>query len=141
MPFLRKGFLKAAHRPNCLYCQVDPIPYLGLALVLLVIFMVINPPVQRMFIEIVKSSQAKSVRSAVKEDAIRITVMRDGAIYFRNFLVKSDELPNRIRDATLNGAEKKVYLVVDARALYRDVKSVLRQIKLAGVENVCFLTE
>lgn len=67
--------------------------------------------------------------------------MRDGAIYFRNSHVKIDELPNMIRDATLNGAEKKIYLPEDARARYRDVAQVLPQIQLTGVEKVCFLTD
>lgn len=137
--FLRKGFLKAAHWPNELYCHIDPIPYFGLAIVLLCIFMVINPPLQRRYIELVKSPHARSVRAATKEDAMRITVTRDGTIYFRNYHVTVDQLPNRIRDATLNGAEKRIYLVVDAR--YGDVKLVLPQIQLAGIEKVCFLTD
>jgi len=55
-------------------------------------------------------------------------------------MVAIDELPNRIRDATLNGAEKKVYLAVDVRARYGDVEAVLAQIRLAGLQKVCFLT-
>ncbi|HTC41705.1 MAG TPA: biopolymer transporter ExbD [Candidatus Acidoferrales bacterium] len=92
-------------------------------------------------IDLAIGPHAKSERAALREDAIRIAIMRDGAIYFRNSHVKIDELPNMIRDATLNGAEKKIYLPVDARARYRDVAQVLPQIQLTGVEKVCFLTD
>jgi biopolymer transport protein ExbD len=140
MPFLRAGFLKAAHRPNYLYCRIDSIPYLGLAIVLLCIFMLNTSPNHGMSVDLVKSFHARPVRTATKEDAIRITVTRDGSVYFRHTKVVLDELPNRIHDATLNGAEKRIYLVVDARALYGNIKLIFPQIQLAGVENVCFLT-
>jgi biopolymer transport protein ExbD len=91
-------------------------------------------------IDLAIGPHAKSERAALREDAIRIAIMRD-AIYFRNSHVKIDELPNMIRDATLNGAEKKIYLPVDARARYRDVAQVLPQIQLTGVEKVCFPTD
>jgi biopolymer transport protein ExbD len=37
--------------------------------------------------------------------------------------------------------KKGIYLAVDARAHYGDVKSVLPQIQLAGIEKVCFPTD
>ena len=142
MPFLRRGFLKSAHRPNYLYCRIDPIPFLGFAFVLLCAFMTSEPTITRdVSIDLFASSHAHSVPAAMKWDAIHIAVTRDGSVYFADSKVTIDELPNRIRDATLNGAEKKIYLVVDARAVYGDVKTVLSQIQLAGIERVCFLTE
>jgi biopolymer transport protein ExbD len=140
MPFLRKGFLKSASRANNLYCRIDFLPYFGLAIVLLCIFMLNTSPHHGISVDLVNSVHAGSMRAATKEDAIRITVRREGTVYFRNFLVTADELPNRIRDATLNGAEKTIYLAVDERAQYVGVKLVLLQIQLAGIERVCFLT-
>jgi biopolymer transport protein ExbD len=142
MPFLRNGFLKAAHRSNHLYCRIDPIPFLSFTIVLLCAFMASEPMITHAAnIDLFASFHSHPVPAATKWDAIRIGVARDGSVYFGNSKVAFEELPNRIRDATLNGAEKKIYLVVDARVLYRDVELVLPQIQLTGTEKVCFLTE
>lgn len=140
MPLLRRGFLKAAHRPNNLHCHVNPLPYLGLTIVLLCIFMT-TPHTNYQGVDLFKTSHSTSQVAARKEDAIRISITRDGSIYFRHSRVRFDVLPNRIRDAVLNGAEEKAYLSVDARARYSDVKLVLPQIQLASIEKVCLLTD
>jgi biopolymer transport protein ExbD len=78
---------------------------------------------------------------AQKEDAMQINVSRDGRLFFRNAQVALQELPDQIRQGAKNGAEKRIYLAVDARAKYGDVAVVLDQIRLAGIEKVSFLTE
>jgi len=78
---------------------------------------------------------------ALKEDAVLIRVTRDGSVFFRDHRVVHTDLANEIREGVRNGAEKRVYLVVDARAKYGNAIAVLLQIRLAGIENVSFLTE
>ena len=63
------------------------------------------------------------------------------ALYFRNVAISAVELPDKIREGLKNGAEKKVYIRADTRARYIDVKQALIEIRLAGIENVCFLAE
>jgi biopolymer transport protein ExbD len=141
MAFLRKGFLKSANRRNELHCRIDPIPYLGLSFVLLCTFMTSAPMITRFQLaDLFTAPHAHSVPAARRWDSVRIAIRRDGSIYFGNSKITIDELPNRIRDATLNGAEKKVYLEVDVRARYGDVNKVLAQVQLTGIEKVCFLT-
>jgi biopolymer transport protein ExbD len=45
-----------------------------------------------------------------------------------------------LREGVREGSERKVYLRADARAKYGEVKAVLDQIRLAGIENVAFMT-
>lgn len=78
---------------------------------------------------------------ALKEDAIRIKVARDGQIYFSDLRVSRDKLPDLIQEALTKGAEKKVYILADARARYGKVMEVLSEVRVAEVEKVCFLTE
>jgi biopolymer transport protein ExbD len=78
---------------------------------------------------------------ALKEDALLINITSDGTIYFRNHRVRCEDLPNEIREGVRNGAEKKIYLAVDARAKYGRTKQVLEQIRIAGIENASFLTQ
>ena len=141
MAFLRKGFLRSANRRNELYCRIDPIPFFGLSFVLLCAFMASEPMITYSKMpDLFTGSHSHSVPAAKRWDSIHVAIEPDGSIYFGNTKVGIDELPNRIRDATLNGAEKKVYLAVDVQARYGDVEAVLAQIRLAGLQKVCFLT-
>jgi len=78
---------------------------------------------------------------ALKEDALKVVVTRDGTIYFREHRTALEDLPDEIREGLRNGAERKVYIEVDARAKYGGVPAVLDKIRLAGVEKIAFLTE
>ncbi len=103
--------------------------------------MTMTPHTGNRQVDLFRASHSTSQVAARKEDAIRIFITRDGSVYFRHSKVRLNDLPNMIRDATLNGAEKKIYLSADARARYRDVAQVLPQIQLTGLEKVCFLTD
>jgi biopolymer transport protein ExbD len=83
----------------------------------------------------------RKMPGARREDAIKICVMRDGASCFGYSRVKGNDLPDKIRDAVRNGAEKRIYLEVDARARYSDVSAVLSQIQGAGIQNLSTLAE
>lgn len=78
---------------------------------------------------------------ALKEDALRISITRDARIFFRDQEIRFEGVPQRIREGARNGAEGKVYLIVDARSKYGDTAAILDQIRSAGIENVSLLTQ
>jgi len=145
MAYLRKGFLKSANRRNGLLCQLDPAPFA--AIVFAVLYLSLGPlgttdvPIHKWNVDSVTMQHARNLPNANSEDAIWITLRRDGSVYFQNSRAASNELPNKIRDAVLNGAEKRIYLNVDARAKHGDVNALLPYIQLSGIENVSILTE
>jgi biopolymer transport protein TolR len=79
--------------------------------------------------------------AALREDSLEVAIARDGAIFFRNHRILLAELPDTLREAARNGAKKTVYVKADARAKYGDVKVVLDQIRLSGLQDITFLTE
>jgi biopolymer transport protein ExbD len=87
------------------------------------------------------TAYAASQPKATREDAIRITVSRDGAIFFRNVKIAPAELKERIRGAMREGAERKAFLAVDGRSQYYDVETVLDQIRDSEITQICFLAE
>jgi len=144
MVFLRKGFLKSANRPNELYCRIDPAPIAAIFFAFVAMFLgdLANPHARRTaLVDRASASHTRYLPKALREDAILIAVTRDGSVYFRNMRLSPAELPNKIHDSVLNGAEKRIYLQVDARVKYGNVSAVLPYIQLSGVENVSFLTE
>jgi biopolymer transport protein ExbD len=145
MAFLRKGFLRSANRRNELLCRLDPAPFAAIVFALLYLLMGdvgdSHHPHHGWTVDRVTVQHAQNLPNAIREDAIWITIKRDGSIYFQNSRAVPVDLPDKIRDAVLNGAEKRIYLRVDARAKYGDVNDLLPYIQLSGVENVSFLTE
>ena len=79
--------------------------------------------------------------NALREDAIRISITRDGRIFFRDHRVVYKDLPDEILKSARDVAEKRIYLAADARAKYGDVKGVLNQIRVTGIDDISFLTE
>lgn len=94
------------------------------------------PPVDRAV-----ALHATPLPGALREDAMQVDVTRDGRVFFRNHQVNAKDLPNEIREGIRAGAEKRIYLAADARVKYGDVRAVLDQIRLSGIEKVSFLTQ
>lgn len=120
-------------------------PFVGVVLVLLMIFMIITgPPFAHGHIvpnDVAAVRHAVPLPLAIRDDAMRITVTRDGTVYFRNAHVSLANILERIRESVKDGAERRAYLSVDSRARYGDVKVVLDEIRSAGIEKVTFLVE
>ena len=86
-------------------------------------------------------SHPTTLRNANREDAMTLTIERDGSVFFGFDRVLRDQLPNKIRQGLTGGAEKKVYIRADARAKYGTVKEALDGIRDAGIENVAFFAD
>jgi biopolymer transport protein ExbD len=78
---------------------------------------------------------------AIRENAIRVMISRDGSIFFRNVKIDPTQLPQLIQQAVKEGAERRVYLTVDARAKYGDAKVVYDAIAAGGVRDICLMAE
>ncbi len=79
--------------------------------------------------------------AALREDSLEVAIARDGSVYFRNHRILPADLPDALREAARDGAEKTVYVKADARAKYGDVKAVLDLIRKSGLQNITFLTD
>lgn len=143
MPSAQPQFkLSALRRSNKILCRIDVWGFVSIMLVLLFLLMpwtVVDSI--RPTADLVPALHSIRMPGALREDGLRITISRDGNIYFADVRVSRDDLPGLIREGLRHGAEKKVYLKVDARAKYGDVPPVLEKVRAAGVENVAFLTE
>jgi biopolymer transport protein ExbD len=114
---------------------------LGLMLCLLVTFMMDATPRRGFYTDRYRSPHATPMPAALREDAMRITLTRDGSTYFGNSKTALEDLADQIRERVKTGAPAKIYLVVDTRARYGDVSTLLDEIRRAGIFNVAFLAE
>jgi biopolymer transport protein TolR len=122
--------------------NINVTPMVDVMLVLLIIFMVITPMLQKgVSVDMAKVNSPVPMPDADKEDALLISIMRDGKIYFGSDRVEPDQLTQKVKDRLANKADKRVFIKSDARARYGNVVDVVDNVRSAGVDDVGLLTE
>ncbi len=118
------------------------IPMADIMLVLLIIFMVVTPMLQKTHqVDLAPTDNAHDMQDADKDDAIVVAVTRDGNIFLGNSLVHKEDLTGQIKDRISTRLDKIVYVKSDARAKYGDVVATVDEIRSAGVDQLGLLTE
>ena len=118
------------------------IPMADIMLVLLIIFMVITPMLQKTTpVDLAMTNNAHDMKDADKDDAIVVAVTRDGSIFLNNAKVGKDDVTGLVKDKLTGRLDKTVYVKSDARAKYGDVVAVVDEIRSAGVDSLGLLTE
>jgi len=122
--------------------NINVTPMVDVMLVLLIIFMVITPMLQRgVSVDLARVNSPTPMPDADKEDSLLVAIMRDGQIYFGTDRVKADELTAKVKDRLANKVDKRVFIKSDARAKYGNVVDVVDNVRSAGVDDVGLLTE
>jgi biopolymer transport protein ExbD len=133
-----------AYKPKAPAVMAAPnvIPMADIMLVLLIIFMVITPMLQKgLSVDMAKAENSVKMPNADKDDAIIIGVTRDGHTYLGREEISLDQISSTVKDQLANRLDKTVYVRSDQRAKYGDVVKAVDEVRSAGVENLGLLTE
>jgi biopolymer transport protein ExbD/biopolymer transport protein TolR len=122
--------------------NINVTPMVDVMLVLLIIFMVITPMLQKgVPVDLAKTNNPMQMPDADKEDALIVAVQRDGKVFFDTQMVGPDELTNKVKERLQNKTNKQVFVRADARAKYKAVVDVVDDVRSAGVDQLGLLTE
>jgi biopolymer transport protein TolR len=134
---------RAAKRRSPAFVLINLWPFTAVLIVLLVIFMLDAKPIHhwRGIADLPKVKTSISQRGAIREDAIRILVTRDGVTYLDHTEIPLKDLAPAVQAAIRNGAEKKAYISADARSRNIDVERVVDELAHAGIAQISFITE
>jgi len=122
--------------------NINVTPMVDVMLVLLIIFMVITPMLQKgVSVDLAKVNSPEAMPDADKEDALIVAVMRDGKIFFGNDPISADQLTQKVKDRITNRTDKRVYVRADQRAKYGSVVEVVDNVRSAGVDQLGLLTD
>lgn len=122
--------------------DINVTPLVDVMLVLLIIFMVITPMLQKdVSVDMAKANNPRPMADANKDDAVVIAITRDGKIYLKKDPIALDKVTARVKDLISNRLNKTVYLKSDARAKYGDVVNVVDAVRAAGIEDLGLLTQ
>ena len=122
--------------------EINVTPMADVMLVLLIIFMVVTPMLQKgQSVELARTRNPVDMKEADRDDAVLVAVTRDGKFYLNQDRVNIDDLAARVNDLLATRLEKTVFVKSDFRAKYGDVVQVVDGIRNAGVDRVGLLTE
>ena len=124
--------------------EINVTPMVDVMLVMLIIFMVITPMLNKgAQIDMVKTRNPIKMQAADKEDAVIVMITKNGDVYLSpgNVRTTADALPAKVKDLLTNQVDKIVYIRADQRARYEKVTDVVDNLRAAGVDQLGLLTE
>jgi biopolymer transport protein TolR len=122
--------------------EINVTPMVDVMLVLLIIFMVVTPMLQKgISVDMAKVNNPEQMPDADKEDALLVSVTRDGKVYFGSEQTTIDNLTTKVKDRLANKMDKRVYVKADMRARFGSVVSVVDSVRAAGVDDLGLLTD
>ncbi|MGH9358783.1 MAG: ExbD/TolR family protein [Terriglobia bacterium] len=121
---------------------INVTPLVDVMLVLLIIFMVITPMLQKgVSVDMAKAVNAEPMKAANKTNAVVLALTRDGKVYLGSSEIPESDVTGKVSARIANKLDKTVYLKSDARAKYGDVTGLVDDIRAAGAENLGLITE
>ena len=122
---------------------INVTPMVDVMLVLLIIFMVITPMLQKgVSVDLATVNNPEAMPDADKEDALLVAITRDNKIFFGSDQVSgADQLTHLVKDRLASRTDKRVFIKADARTKYGNVVDVVDNVRAAGVDQLGLLTE
>lgn len=131
------GGRRRGRRVSTSLSEINVIPLVDVMLVLLIIFMVAAPMMQR-GVEVNLPVAQRATR--MSEERLYVTVpasyRADGTVYVDDEAVSREVLPERMRQVMLNKEQKEVFLRGDAEVQLQELMEVMDRLKDGGVERV-----
>jgi biopolymer transport protein ExbD len=122
--------------------EINVIPLVDVMLVLLIIFMVAAPMLQRgVEVNLPRATRTSEISSERLFVDVPISFRKDRRVFLGKESVGMTALAERIRQQMANRADKQVFLRGDGDLQIQNLIDVLDELKGAGVENVGIVTE
>jgi len=118
--------------------EINVTPFVDVMLVLLVIFMVTTPLLEKEIDVALPQAQAKDIEEV---PAGVITFKKNKRLYYNNRRINFSDLERFLRETYERKTEKEVYLKADKDLSYGEVIKIMAIIKKAGIENLGMITE
>ena len=136
---IASGRTGRGHRAATSLAEINVVPLVDVMLVLLIIFMVTAPLLQRgIDIKLPAAARASAIQGERIFVNVPLTYQEDRLVYLGDEPLRLEILQERIRQKMENQSqgERQVYLRVEGTLQIQDQMDVIDRLKAAGVETV-----
>ena len=121
--------------------EINVVPMVDVMLVLLVIFMVATPMLQRgVEVSLPVASRSQEVPTERVFLDMPASYSEDRQVFVDKEPIRIDVLAERMRQMMLNRSDKTVYLRGDGQVSYQELMEVIDRLKEAGVTSMGMIT-
>ena len=122
--------------------EINVIPLVDVMLVLLIIFMVAAPMLQRgVEVTLPVASRASDIASERIFVDVPLSFSKDRRVFLGKESIGLQALPERVRQMMLTRTDKQVFLRIDGRLNVQHQMDVFDELKSGGVRDVGIVTE
>jgi len=119
--------------------DINVTPLVDVVLVLLIIFMVVTPLLQRG--KHVNLPKARTVDETKKPDVLMISVPGDGTMWVETTQVDKDTLRDRVAESLRTAPERKILVKGDEAIKVKEIRVVMAEAKAAGAKGISLAVE
>ena len=131
------GHSRRGRRASTSLAEINVVPLVDVMLVLLIIFMVTAPMMQRgMDVKLPVSRRAAPISSQRLFVTVPLSYRKDRKVLLGEEVVAESMLGERARQALVAQNQKQVFLRLDGGVSAQEILSVLDRLKDGGVEDV-----
>ena len=121
--------------------EPNVVPLCDVLLVLLIIFMVITPLVQRgVDVRLPETAQDQSA-GGNPQGLIVVTMLKDGGVRINQEQIEFNLVQDRLKSLYSARQDKTIFIRANAKVLYSRVIQLIDLIKGAGVETIALIPE
>jgi biopolymer transport protein ExbD len=136
------GHRARGRRVSTTLAEINVIPLVDVMLVLLIIFMVAAPMLQRgVQVNLPVASRAQEIASEQLFVDLPFSYRTDRRVFIDKEAVRIDFLAERMRQLTVNRTDKRVYLRGDAQVNLQELYEVFDRLREAGIQDVGIISK
>lgn len=133
------GFSVSMNGKETVKSEPNVVPLCDVLLVLLIIFMVVTPLVQK-GVDVQLPSALNTTQMPDNPEVV-LSIKADGTLFLKEQRIALDALTPALEEAFLTATEKKLYLRADQNLEFGKLVEVIDKIREAGIELVGIITE
>lgn len=115
--------------------DINVTPLVDVCLVLLIIFMVVTPMLQK-GVDVTLPVTKDPEKKPDNENQLIVSVKSDSTIYIDTNWVPKNEFQAQMKDLFERNPSKEILIKGDTRLQYKDIKKVMDMLNEAGFENI-----
>jgi biopolymer transport protein ExbD len=136
------GRLSRGRRVSTTLAEINVIPLVDVMLVLLIIFMVAAPMLQRgVEVKLPTAARAQDIASERLFVDVPLSYEKDRRVFLGREAIRLEILAERIRQVLVNRTDKQVFVRSDAGLNVQALIDVLDRLKEGGVETAGIVTD